>query len=108
MSDTMREAFDKFFFDNFDVEFDNPCTAYFEAGYKSAQADAQALKENMQMWIDHHADKHQEARALVGELVEALASVKCDMYDTKPLDDDVCKEVESALTKAQAFMGGKL
>lgn len=39
---------------------------------------------------------------LIGKLVDALASVYCDMYDTKPLDEGVCKEVKQALADAKA------
>lgn len=41
---------------------------------------------------------------LVAEMQDTLASVKCDMYDSCPLGDDVCQEVEQAITKADALL----
>jgi hypothetical protein len=43
--------------------------------------------------------------ALIDTLVEALASVKCDMYDSMPLCDEVCDEVEQALEEVKKWKG---
>jgi chromosome segregation ATPase len=44
-------------------------------------------------------ERRKKAEAEIEELVEALASVKCDMYDSTPLCGEVCEEVEQALAK---------
>lgn len=83
MSDTMREAYDKWIMSDAN-RFGTSSRGIFEGGYQAAQADA---------------------RALVGEFVVALETCKYDAnsyYDKQSFDEN---EVAIALTKAQAFMG---
>lgn len=50
-------------------------------------------------------DTPERMAEVIKVLYEALASVKCDMYDSTPLPDDVCEEVEQALAKANDIAG---
>ena len=101
MSEDVREEFEthpQFKY----LEFDRDKDAWGRGKYKHSHI--QALWEGYQAAT---ATTEAKWRGLVEKLVEALASVKCDMYDSLPLCSNICEEVEEALTHAAELLGRK-
>ncbi len=65
------------------------------------------VQNHFQFYQAATASTEAKWRGLVEKLVEALASVKCDMYDSLPLCSNICEEVEEALTHAAELLGRK-
>lgn len=107
MSDTMREAIDELAWlrKTASDERDFARIVGFEdclRKWQATQAEARALKESMQRWIDHHSGRADKAEELVEELARALEMSWSELYINGIENKRMVRE---SLIKAKAFMG---
>lgn len=108
----LRESFEKYAKGWSDANYPISREDAYKAGWIDRDTELQAKIAALNGALDSSLQtniamgkKLKSMDALLEEMAGALASVYCDMYDSKPLDECVCKEVEQALTKYEEQKG---